>query len=441
MIANQPTTTTSSSLEDTNSTIDIVVVGAGPVGLWTSCQIKLLNPKLNIRILEKHEEYKRSHVVVLHHKSLEGHVAHPTLNNFRKEVTENTKIRTNRIEQTLSNLCKELNIEIFKNFNVNDMKSIESMFPNARFIIGADGSHSTVRGAVCGGELEYTKHFHTLVEVKYEAIGQTKSLNTVMFGYPTMKLIGFIVFELIGKVNKEGNTPVTLQFFVDEELGNQIKNATFKNPLMFDKNRHELPDEVRNAVETWIAIRKKACDENAEMSSIKITTTKLAAYASNTFVKCSKSGGPTYCLVGDAAFGMPFFRSLNNGMLCGTELAQAISLDFAGMKKKESIFKSLGTKISGVVSQQIGGRTSPSEGPVSDTMVEYANYVRMLEQKEYNLAKIKSSGLVAFRMFTRVSSKVPWQTNKFSQEEIDEINKCKNSYSDDNRVSSLMDSL
>jgi len=32
-----------------------------------------------------------------------------------------------------------------------------------------------------------------------------------------------------------------------------------------------------------------------------------------------------FALAGDAAFGVPYFRSLNNGLLCGSELAAALS--------------------------------------------------------------------------------------------------------------------
>lgn len=34
--------------------------------------------------------------------------------------------------------------------------------------------------------------------------------------------------------------------------------------------------------------------------------------------------GVSYFLVGDAAFGVPFFRALNNGLLCGSHLAHTI---------------------------------------------------------------------------------------------------------------------
>lgn len=37
-----------------------------------------------------------------------------------------------------------------------------------------------------------------------------------------------------------------------------------------------------------------------------------------------KKDGVSYFLVGDAAFGVPFFRALNNGLLCGSHLAHTI---------------------------------------------------------------------------------------------------------------------
>lgn len=50
-----------------NSTIrdTVVVVGGGPVGLWTASQLKLSTPHLNVVILEKRDTYVREHTLKL----------------------------------------------------------------------------------------------------------------------------------------------------------------------------------------------------------------------------------------------------------------------------------------------------------------------------------------------------------------------------------------
>ena len=41
-----------------------------------------------------------------------------------------------------------------------------------------------------------------------------------------------------------------------------------------------------------------------------------------------------WVLVGDAAFGLPFFRALNDGLLCVTELTRCIAMDYAKSNTK-----------------------------------------------------------------------------------------------------------
>jgi 2-polyprenyl-6-methoxyphenol hydroxylase-like FAD-dependent oxidoreductase len=49
---------------------NIVIVGGGPVGLWTAIQLKRRRPDLEIRIYERYETYQRSHVLRLEHLSM-----------------------------------------------------------------------------------------------------------------------------------------------------------------------------------------------------------------------------------------------------------------------------------------------------------------------------------------------------------------------------------
>ena len=58
---------------------DVVIVGAGPVGLWTAVQIKLLRPHNTVLILEKYKEYQRKHLLRLKQASMAGCPADPRL--------------------------------------------------------------------------------------------------------------------------------------------------------------------------------------------------------------------------------------------------------------------------------------------------------------------------------------------------------------------------
>lgn len=95
-----------------NSVVNTVVVGGGPVGLWTAVQAKIRNKNANIVIFEKHEEYQRKHVLKISKSSLKGAPKHPKLDPIIKEFTAHPMIRTSVIEGKLKKLAQELGIEI-----------------------------------------------------------------------------------------------------------------------------------------------------------------------------------------------------------------------------------------------------------------------------------------------------------------------------------------
>lgn len=69
----------------------IVIIGAGPVGLYTGIQIKLLNDQKNIIMFEKHEIYQRTHTVKLAKESFNNSVCNSEfqqlLNSFGDSIS------------------------------------------------------------------------------------------------------------------------------------------------------------------------------------------------------------------------------------------------------------------------------------------------------------------------------------------------------------------
>ena len=50
--------------------VDVVIVGAGPVGLFLAVQLQIRCPMISIVMLEKHAVYQRSHVLRVDKRSL-----------------------------------------------------------------------------------------------------------------------------------------------------------------------------------------------------------------------------------------------------------------------------------------------------------------------------------------------------------------------------------
>ena len=187
---------------------------------------------------------------------------------MKEELKEShDKIRTNDMEETLCTLCTELGIEIVKGMAVTDLSELTKRFPDVKVVIGADGSHSTIRKLKFSNDLSTDEDLQILVEVKYEAFGKTEGVDMLTTGYKTMKIIGHTVFETVGSENSEGMTPITLQLFVDKTSGAKLKHATFKNPLLLCNQRDEIPNDILNSIETWLSIRKLFANENRNSQS------------------------------------------------------------------------------------------------------------------------------------------------------------------------------
>ena len=73
---------------------DVVILGAGPVGLATALGIKAINPELSVLVVEKYPEYQRKHNLIMQAHRLKaliditGTHQQPTLSKLYKQLLE-----------------------------------------------------------------------------------------------------------------------------------------------------------------------------------------------------------------------------------------------------------------------------------------------------------------------------------------------------------------
>jgi hypothetical protein len=122
-----------------------------------------------------------------------------------------------------------------------------------------------------------------------------------------------------------------------------------------------------------------------------------------------------WVLVGDAAFGLPFFRALNDGLLCVTELTRCIAMDYAVILAKNntktgaqdpgvlggggggsrllSSLPSLSATSVGAVSSSLSEVTGAG-GPVAqddgDPLSQYSSFFKSLTRKERLFVGVKA---------------------------------------------------
>lgn len=284
----------------------VVIIGAGPVGLLTAIQIKLYQPSIQIKMFEKYQEYKRKHTLRVDAASFEG--AHPDLKKYSGNVATST-IETELKEQALS-----LGIEISYE-EVIKVDDVLKRYPDVSLCIGADGAHSLVRKTYFEHEDIPYQNLQYLLEFKCDVIGEKLLPLSWAQSAGALMHVDRLLTEQVGRYNEESqSTPLAIRMFISEKefkalRGPQDDQATFKNPLSFDGLCQANPDLGKQFRE-WLNYRQSI--QAMGLAPIKISTTNLPAYTSNSYVK-----GTHHCfiaLVGDAALGVPYFRSFNAGI-------------------------------------------------------------------------------------------------------------------------------
>lgn len=376
---------------------DIVVVGAGPVGLWTAIQIKKRDPDLDIVMYERYQEYQRSHILRLENLSMLLYAKTrntPHEKEFFKEITgkgltslifniaSSNFVPTNTLESALTKMAGAVGIKITYE-KIESPDSLMAKHPECRAFIAADGAHSRMRSALMNEKPVARENLQYVAELKYKAAGPTKPLALLSDGYKANKLLSNMVFEYVGR-ERNGLTPVTLRFFLDEETYAALPDAEFKKPLTLNDSR--IPEAFTRDVQIYLNIREAMAGENYMDGSAKLTKLPLSLYAADKFALSHED--KSWFFVGDAAMGVPFFRSLNAGFLIGSQLANILTSDTMSDNVKITAY----------------------------------NLCRPLDVGyEFALARGKNMALRLYDIFRRLSAKAPWETMKWDPDTVDQV--------------------
>jgi 2-polyprenyl-6-methoxyphenol hydroxylase-like FAD-dependent oxidoreductase len=314
---------------------DIIFVGAGPIGLWTAIQIKLQNPAINIILKEKKDTYKRTHTLLLKPTSFKACLKDEdgVIQGIIHELEKNPHIRTNELEQRLKALALALGIKIERQDVQRIHEDIIDNHPNAAMIIGSDGVKSQVRTQMfAAGNTERVALAYA-AQIKYSVSGQALAEDQLFATYPLLKQSNYLASVNVGKL-KDGKTPVTIQIVIDKATYENIKHATYANPirLLADSLEEQLPPELLNDVKTHIGFRLHN-KENIIINDINLTASELPQQ------RCKQvttvRDGHYYGVIGDAALALSYFKGMNTGLQLATKFAKAIVSNWKGVVAKD----------------------------------------------------------------------------------------------------------
>lgn len=300
---------------------DVIAIGAGPASLWSLIQAKLKNPRLDILIFEKRKEYARKHLLTIDKSSFKGAHDDPAFRDLYESF--GTHIRTNELEAQLKEFATKLGINI-EYQEIKDVEDLMAHYPDTKVFVGAAGRRDVMRQQIFKDEMREDSNLEHIAEIKYDVAGTTRGLYPIMEKVPLECHVKHLTEEKVGR-EKDGTTPVTLRFFINDDEYEQMQEA--RGGEYFTLNDEDkIPPMLKATIDNWLNARYKLAEEVRVVDSERITVTELGVYASKEFVK--KNDRNQYCvLLGDAAFGVPFFRALNNALLCGSFLADCLALN------------------------------------------------------------------------------------------------------------------
>ncbi|GAA4650727.1 hypothetical protein GCM10023116_30100 [Kistimonas scapharcae] len=407
----------------------------------TAIQLKQKNPELDVLMLEKYKAYARNHVLQINPHcfnacQLDGDdTATQLLRQLQSKLQDqHYRIPCNELEEELRAIATAASITIRK----GDGEMVMGIAPDHVLIkadsntthtcqhvpydilIGADGAHSKTRKAIIemkrreaneSDNLGNTVMFSDLsqvdedtefdggqhiinhrVRVKYRIQQDTGRMdssfgNYVRLVYPTTKWLGSIVHEHISQ-DEDGNHWVTADFFIDQDEYDSLKQGghDLKNPASL--NNQELPATLRRKIETWQAVKHGYCGEVKIPDSEKISPYFIGSFHAEQPCHITTAGKLVF-LSGDALTSLAFMRAFNN---CLHNSA------YAG--------------------DQIACLDTCSLEEIVDRIALHA---RLRYKKELFTAGLKKAAVDFLLWFLNISNKVPWQTNRFTAAEIDQL--------------------
>ncbi len=328
---------------------DVVIVGGGPVGLWTAILAKIRNAKLNIFVMEKRVEYKRQQELHVEESSFKNIPYHPDLQYFVDELKGRKIVPIQEIESKLSQLAAKLDICVLTGLEVATPLSLHDDFPNAKFFIGADGSRSRIRKEIFNDNYAFNVEGELIANVKYRTKQAVEcdrgSIYALTTRYQTHKAISF---PLVREYRSRKDPQVTtLCFAIDKLTYEGMKGADMQHPFNFKSD--QMSTRLLSDIYLWFGTRQHYFNEERDLNyQEKITVFPLRTYASESFIKnwkieeCHRGShrDTVWSLVGDAGCGLPFFRGFNFGLTCGNKLSLAIaSSTYTQFQKYDAFLK------------------------------------------------------------------------------------------------------
>lgn len=357
---------------------DIVIVGGGPIGCWTALQIKRRNPAAQIVVYERKEIYERDHILsiqkgsflqwssntdsdrqflkdVFNAQATFGFAASQADRakadidnltggkiNFWRKLPKVLDIRTIDFERIVKTACEAAGVKfVYK--KIDTPEEAMALHPDCSRFIAADGAHSKMRKGVFGEDCLWKRDIYPSLDFNYASQGQAEYLRV-----NTYDKLGHVYAEYVG-LEKDGQSAVNIRMVVSKQEYDNIPAANFKNPLavtpdapFWDKNgpTKTYGRTLKQDFYDLLALRSQHAKDQPTGGPVTMTKIYLSQYIAKKFAKDVTHDGKQkkWFLVGDAAMGMPFYRSVNSGLILGAQLGYLLTSNWVPQAAKTTVY-------------------------------------------------------------------------------------------------------